>query len=207
MISPATPVSSLPTTRAAAPKRRLLNTGPRPLQLVGGTRTSASLSSTPVTSPTTTDDGQDLEFASPLSPTSTGSRTGSARRQSSISYKPLDSGDDRRGTPTIRTGAMPSPGTTETTGANAGSVHGPNGLERLPLTLAERCVGSFILLPFFGVTFLCRHGELLQFIAQKESKCLELRTQLAVHEAELLQRGSVSHSWTDLAVVDLDSMQ
>ena len=33
-----------------------------------------------------------------------------------------------------------------------------------------------------------RHAELLHFIAQKESKCLELRSQLAVHEAELLQR-------------------
>lgn len=41
--------------------------------------------------------------------------------------------------------------------------------ERPPLTLAEK------------------HAELLHFIAQKESKCLELRSQLAVHEEELLQ--------------------
>ena len=34
----------------------------------------------------------------------------------------------------------------------------------------------------------CRHAELLHFIAQKEAKCLELRSQLAGHEAELLQR-------------------
>ena len=33
-----------------------------------------------------------------------------------------------------------------------------------------------------------RHAELLHFIAQKESKCLELRSQLQIHEAELLQR-------------------
>ncbi|KAL0958323.1 hypothetical protein HGRIS_000468 [Hohenbuehelia grisea] len=32
-----------------------------------------------------------------------------------------------------------------------------------------------------------KHAELLQFIAQKESICLELRSQLAVHEAELVQ--------------------
>lgn len=32
-----------------------------------------------------------------------------------------------------------------------------------------------------------RHADLLQFIAQKESKCLELRSQLATHEAELAQ--------------------
>ena len=31
-----------------------------------------------------------------------------------------------------------------------------------------------------------RHADLLHFIAQKESKCLELRTQLAQHEADLL---------------------
>lgn len=34
---------------------------------------------------------------------------------------------------------------------------------------------------------LNRHADLLHFIAQKESKCLELRSQLASHEAELLQ--------------------
>lgn len=41
--------------------------------------------------------------------------------------------------------------------------------ERSPVTVAEK------------------HAELLHFIAQKESKCLELRSQLAMHEAELLQ--------------------
>ncbi|KIK60348.1 hypothetical protein GYMLUDRAFT_43647 [Collybiopsis luxurians FD-317 M1] len=37
------------------------------------------------------------------------------------------------------------------------------------------------------LTLVEKHAELLHFIAQKESKCLELRTQLAAHEAELLQ--------------------
>ena len=37
-----------------------------------------------------------------------------------------------------------------------------------------------------------RHADLLQFIAQKESKCLELRSQLATHEAELLQCGTTA---------------
>jgi hypothetical protein len=32
-----------------------------------------------------------------------------------------------------------------------------------------------------------RYADLLQFIAQKESKCLELRSQLAIHESELLE--------------------
>ncbi|KAK0472680.1 hypothetical protein EDD18DRAFT_1229824 [Armillaria luteobubalina] len=37
------------------------------------------------------------------------------------------------------------------------------------------------------LTLTEKHADLLHFIAQKESKCLELRSQLAVHEAELLQ--------------------
>ncbi|KAF5388704.1 hypothetical protein D9757_004823 [Collybiopsis confluens] len=37
------------------------------------------------------------------------------------------------------------------------------------------------------LTLVEKHAELLHFIAQKESKCLELRTQLTAHEAELLQ--------------------
>ncbi|KAF8311684.1 hypothetical protein F5887DRAFT_1049329 [Amanita rubescens] len=37
------------------------------------------------------------------------------------------------------------------------------------------------------LTLAEKHADLLQFIAQKESKCLELRSQLAMHEAELLQ--------------------
>lgn len=32
-----------------------------------------------------------------------------------------------------------------------------------------------------------RHSDLLQFIAQKEAKCMELRSQLTVHESELAQ--------------------
>jgi hypothetical protein len=36
-------------------------------------------------------------------------------------------------------------------------------------------------------SFTNRYADLLQFIAQKESKCLELRSQLAIHESELLE--------------------
>ncbi|KAF8631108.1 hypothetical protein AX17_005153 [Amanita inopinata Kibby_2008] len=49
------------------------------------------------------------------------------------------------------------------------SMGSVNSIERPPLTLTEK------------------HADLLRFIAQKESKCLELRSQLAMHEAELLQ--------------------
>ncbi|KJA26888.1 hypothetical protein HYPSUDRAFT_213011 [Hypholoma sublateritium FD-334 SS-4] len=54
--------------------------------------------------------------------------------------------------------------------ADANFANGVEHLkERPPATLSEK------------------HADLLHFIAQKESKCLELRSQLAVHEAELLQ--------------------
>jgi hypothetical protein len=38
-----------------------------------------------------------------------------------------------------------------------------------------------------NTSFHNRYADLLQFIAQKESKCLELRSQLAIHESELLE--------------------
>ena len=60
--------------------------------------------------------------------------------------------------------------------------------ERAPVTLAEKCVSECLERLYADNSF--RHAELLHFIAQKESKCLELRSQLAVHEAELLQRMS-----------------
>ncbi|KAG7092038.1 hypothetical protein E1B28_008419 [Marasmius oreades] len=41
--------------------------------------------------------------------------------------------------------------------------------------------------PTTPLTLVEKHADLLQFIAQKESKCLDLRSQLAAHEAELLQ--------------------
>lgn len=53
-----------------------------------------------------------------------------------------------------------------------------------PLTLTEKCV-SFLWFHYYAHTTYSRHADLLQFIAQKESKCLELRSQLAVHESEL----------------------
>lgn len=46
-----------------------------------------------------------------------------------------------------------------------------------------------------------RHADLLQFIAQKESKCLELRTQLAVHENEL---GQLKKKWERIVSRGMD---
>ncbi|KZP28080.1 hypothetical protein FIBSPDRAFT_885969 [Athelia psychrophila] len=133
--------------------------GPRPLQLA-----QASLSTSACPSPTRSD------------PPGSAREPGTPRRQSSISYySPLDS-EKRVGLAAARaarhslTKSMSVGGKDEN--LNRRSVHpdapavaSPAG----PHTLAEK------------------HSDLLQFIAQKESKCLELRSQLAVHEAELLQ--------------------
>ena len=60
--------------------------------------------------------------------------------------------------------------------------------EHAPLTLAEKCV---YLYPHHDskplTNHVTRHADLLRFIAQKEAKCMELRTKLASQEEELVQ--------------------
>ncbi|KAI0310063.1 hypothetical protein OF83DRAFT_1156451 [Amylostereum chailletii] len=111
----------------------------------------------------------------------TASRRPENRRQSSISYFPSDS--PRSWSPripppnnaykraSVALGAItPNRDAKEVRRRSmfAGVGDGGGKTEANVLTLAEK------------------HAPLLQFIAQKESKCLELRSQLAVHESELL---------------------
>ncbi|KAF9552359.1 hypothetical protein CPC08DRAFT_754792 [Agrocybe pediades] len=77
-------------------------------------------------------------------------------------------GSSSRGAGTPRTTTRFSDSHTSTSARDATPTT-PHIKDRPPVTLAEK------------------HAELLHFIAQKESKCLELRSQLAVHEAELLE--------------------
>ncbi|KAH9924366.1 hypothetical protein B0H21DRAFT_781424 [Amylocystis lapponica] len=140
--------------------------GPRPLQLVDGNMPITSPSSCP--SPT----------VSGLSTPPLTARSAKARRQSSISYYPSDHSpnwDIRSPTTAYSTPQRSNSLGLRTTEAavkgdrrSTGSIDSPIA-ERAPLTLTEK------------------HADLLQFIAQKESKCLELRSQLATHEAELSQ--------------------
>ncbi|THV05361.1 hypothetical protein K435DRAFT_961129 [Dendrothele bispora CBS 962.96] len=110
---------------------------------------------------------------SPHSPIFSSSKPALARSNSVGSHRSVD------GLPT-RTFATPTTPVFERSNGrfarnpnrtSTGSILEPTAEEkqRPPLTLVEK------------------HAELLQFIAQKESKCLELRTQLATHEAELLE--------------------
>lgn len=46
-----------------------------------------------------------------------------------------------------------------------------------------------------ALTYISRHADLLRFIAQKEAKCLELRSQLSQHEADLK---ALKAKWTSI---------
>ena len=124
------------------------------------------------------------------------SDTSPSRRQSSISYLPPDS---------PRLWSPRTPLTVPSSLERSSSLSGANSIKKeghsrtcsIPqraisdpavLTLAERCVSR----PFMhgatkNTSFHNRYADLLQFIAQKESKCLELRSHLAIHESELLE--------------------
>jgi len=149
----------MPTPSAAT--KRL--SAPRPLQLSNSNSESQS---------------QTLAPSTPDSPASTPSSLTRkhSRRQGSIAYLAHDSCPryDIRSQIQLshvqRTHSVDSkvgsPSIVKAHRKSTGSIAEP---ERSPLTFADK------------------HGDLLRFIAQKESKCMELRSQLAIHEAELMQ--------------------
>ncbi|KAI5118603.1 hypothetical protein M0805_004178 [Coniferiporia weirii] len=102
----------------------------------------------------------------------------SARRQSSIYYVPSDRGFER-----VAQG-LDSPVNARRFSAlqmPAGNAKPQEDKDRRDVSLADSSAA-----PATSLTLAERHADLLRFIAQKESKCLELRSQLATHEAELL---------------------
>ena len=185
-------------------KRHSLNiissSGPRPLQLASG-----SVLSSPSRSPAFHNSSAGSS-PGPLSPFGASSvKVKNGRRQSSISYLPSSKDRDRHMglvsplSPTGFTRGMASRNRSSTTAAGSAGVerekeNSPTSMDVLkelnerPTTLAEKyVVWPSVLLRVTYESNVYRHAELLHFIAQKESKCLELRSQLASHEAELLQ--------------------
>ncbi|KAF8056708.1 hypothetical protein FPV67DRAFT_1531120 [Lyophyllum atratum] len=174
-------MSSPPLTPATTASKRLslnVSIGPRPLHLVDGNVPSQSPG--PRTAPLATS-CHSLPSGLPSPPSSSKKaityNSPNPRRQSSISYRPNTNDVDLSLQGSVRheltrswsagptSSILPtSPRDRRSAGLEAHATQ-----ERPPLTLAEK------------------HSELLHFIAQKESKCLELRSQLATHEAELLQ--------------------
>ncbi|KAF9003219.1 hypothetical protein BDQ17DRAFT_1425201 [Cyathus striatus] len=163
--------TSTPTTS----KRHSLaiSTGPKPLHLI-----TKAPSTAPHTTSTFNIHTPSPPY-SPLSPLSANRHHHKGKRQSSISYISSHDGiyspGEARHAALSRSSSLLQRSVGEKKGKDdrdrrsAGSAIGGEEKKRPPLTLAEK------------------HADLLQFIAQKESKCLELRSQLAMHEAELLQ--------------------
>ncbi|PIL27632.1 hypothetical protein GSI_10784 [Ganoderma sinense ZZ0214-1] len=149
--------------------------GPRPLQLVDGNVQSPTDSSFPPTP------------VSGLSTPPPSARKFNARRQSSISYYPSDH------TPSwdLRSPTTAGPGPSSLRRSTSLNQKIPARLDlkgdrrSLPQSGVEAVEGPLTDRP--PLTLTEKHADLLRFIAQKESKCLELRSQLAVHEAELAQ--------------------
>ncbi|KIP09921.1 hypothetical protein PHLGIDRAFT_288456 [Phlebiopsis gigantea 11061_1 CR5-6] len=157
--------------------------GPRPLQLLDSSVAAGPAS--PILSPRTS---SSLGLSTPP-PSARSFKAPNPRRQSSISYFSSDHVDLRSPMVSSRDKAAAkrtnSMGIWTVEGLNAGRGKGDRrslgsltkdatppmspgpAVDHGPLTLTEK------------------HADLLQFIAQKESKCLELRSQLAVHESEL----------------------
>ncbi|KAJ3790454.1 hypothetical protein GGU10DRAFT_340852 [Lentinula aff. detonsa] len=182
----------------------MTTSGPRPLRL------ASSAESPTITSPTPlTPRSAGLESSKRIS-----SFRSNSRRQSSISYNPPSRDDPlsptlfspRHATP-ILTPDSPGPSSRTSLSRSAsvgsraprrtdfrGNRSANNGTDPSTPTSASwnrnrNSTGSLLTEERERppLTLVEKHADLLHFIAQKESKCLELRTQLSAHEAELLQ--------------------
>ncbi|KAG9119503.1 hypothetical protein FRC07_005449, partial [Ceratobasidium sp. 392] len=189
MSSPS-PSSSSATTpaRSAPPKRLTLTPGPRPLHLGTGSFPSPSRTvSSPLATPPTT---------APLPPRRLGSVSHITRDDLAIDTQVAQNG---RPSGLVRGGSLrESEGRRGRHGASASVALGGAGegaLERAQLKEIlerKRMSASSLSTPSEDqsvpvLTLAEKHKDLLHFIAQKESKCVELRAQLATHEADLLQ--------------------
>ncbi|KAH7924698.1 hypothetical protein BV22DRAFT_1129599 [Leucogyrophana mollusca] len=151
---------------------------PRQLRLVDA-NIPVQHSPGPASAPLTSPSSRLNAFYKPLDSPGSVMAAKATRRQSSISYfssrdeTPSRPGAHRRGF-SRSISNTPDEAPRDATQANRESLSSASSSlsesrPRPPLTLTEK------------------HADLLQFIAQKEAKCLELRSQLAVHEAELSQ--------------------
>ncbi|KAI0790333.1 hypothetical protein C8Q75DRAFT_806268 [Abortiporus biennis] len=171
---------------------------PRPLQLVVDGNTSSPQLSSPMSSSSSS---SRQHHSAPLFPPPSAKRLMSAnpRRQSSISYY---SSDHTRPTVDSRPPSSPSVSAYRPTSRRTNSMYIKAGEPFSPVTkkgnrrsLGFETSGGNISSPLSPgpsvdhgpLTLTEKHADLLRFIAQKESKCLELRSQLSVHEAELAQ--------------------
>ncbi|CAE6417374.1 unnamed protein product [Rhizoctonia solani] len=157
------------STPSKTPKRLVLTPGPRPLHLGTGTVPNSPLPSAPL-----------------------------PRRMGSVAYgrddMRLGFDDGVKRTGLTRGGSLREfEGRRGRGHASTSSLAGGEGvLEQAQREAIERKRRSASAIddkdqPPPVLTFAEKHKDLLHFIAQKEAKCVELRAQLATHEADLLQ--------------------
>ncbi|KAJ2917934.1 hypothetical protein MD484_g2515, partial [Candolleomyces efflorescens] len=173
------------------------------LSILSPTRSSLSATSSPVVPPSPL--GKELITATPPPASATsvsGTGTGGApaqsrtprnlKRQSAISYFAPDHDSLREKELLLKRTSSPLHATGGSGGvASLSSPSRASGNVGVELGASSRSVVINVdekekdARP--PVTLAEKHAELLHFIAQKEAKCLELRSQLAMHEEELLQ--------------------
>ncbi|TFK21747.1 hypothetical protein FA15DRAFT_758526 [Coprinopsis marcescibilis] len=191
-MSTAPPSSFNYASAAPSLKRTNSSSGPRPLHLLdlaslngtSGTSSSGSspatstkhstLFASPIKSPTPLSAPVDHSFGVPSQSRSATPGGTTSKRQSTISYfSPEHDSKERdykRLSASSHSASLNRNGPESPFVEKGGTPEREKERERtVPITLAEK------------------HAELLHFIAQKEAKCLELRSQLAGHEEELLQ--------------------
>ncbi|KAF8647988.1 hypothetical protein AX16_006418 [Volvariella volvacea WC 439] len=197
-------------TRPSPSKRHTLS-GPRPLHLLDGNTVPSSPSTAPLIPTSNSPTSANSSLNSPEHTTSiksplpaNGLAPRAPKRQSSISYRtsysntPTTSefnGVRSSGSPLLERRSSLESGRVEGRRGSRGSWNKRNDRRRsMVASIGPPAQGegheqldevSHPERP--PLTLMEKHADLLHFIAQKESKCLELRSQLATHEAELQQ--------------------
>ncbi|KAF5334767.1 hypothetical protein D9611_012957 [Ephemerocybe angulata] len=174
--------------RHSMPLSPLSPTGPRPLHLLDLAGSLAQGSSSPTSlllSPTRPSSSS--RAPSPMEP-SRSSTPKSAKRQSTISYFSPDHVSMREQDVLVKRTSAPLQTTSLAAATGAGSGAGTRAsVEVLVPPNSAKVVQVEEEKKDRPLTSAEKHAELLHFIAQKEAKCLELRSQLSMHEEELLQ--------------------
>ncbi|KDQ60273.1 hypothetical protein JAAARDRAFT_205256 [Jaapia argillacea MUCL 33604] len=178
--------SNLDLTSSVPATAPLIHTTP-------SSQSSFYASPSPSPGPTPFSPTSSLLFSPPVSPPAVGG-TGprkTSRRQSSISY--FSSNHDREFPPTtpLRNGHAHAPSGSSLTRSTSLGVKSGATVSGVLKVEARRASTDLVDSPTPGdrgpLTLTEKHADLLHFIAQKESKCLELRSSLAKEEDELLQ--------------------
>ncbi|KAF7792436.1 hypothetical protein EIP86_003473 [Pleurotus ostreatoroseus] len=168
------------SSSVASPVVASPTSAPRPLQLLDSNLPSSAVSPT----------SRGLGLSTPP-PSARAFKPANPRRQSSISYFPSDHVPSHEARLPAKGQAMSRRTQSMYVWGDeqAGAVSKVKGDRRSmgELSGSREPLSPRPVVDHGPLTLTEKHADLLQFIAQKESKCLELRLQLEVHERELSQ--------------------